>query len=572
VGAEFKFKALVIAAIIRVEKRAVQAKESVMKTRSRSQEFAPDSAWLLACVAAATVAAGCQNAEEAGGAETVAEPLIAQETPRGDTVAALAEPAAEHCIQEELNAIADPLERFEEAFECGDELFETEFNSLDGVGANVGDGGRFSRVPRADLNRPGQWATHVPQRATGPNGQACNHCHESTEQGSGSAGEFGDGSGVAALNVIRDPQHTAFVGQFIQRNTPHLFAIGALQRLAEEMTDELHAQRDAAREQACKHHRSVRVSLKSKGVSFGSIVVRCKGRDQLRGIDGIDGDLVVKPLQWKGNTLFVRDFNRGAGNNELGMQAVEITGDDVDGDGDGVVNEFGIGDMSALAIYNAGQPRPVSQLELRALGLEGQLGLEPLTDDQVAAIGRGDALFSRIGCASCHKPALVIDAPIFSEPSQSPFYRDAVFPAGQDPVARGVDPANPITFDLTLDQPDNVFEIGGEEVRLGTLEANDAGGAIVRLFGDLKRHDMGPGLAENIDETGTGASVWLTKELWGVGSTGPYLHDGRATTLAEAILEHGGEAAASRRRFQRLPTGAQADIVAFLENLILIKI
>ncbi|MGH7151634.1 MAG: hypothetical protein ACREIU_13090 [Planctomycetota bacterium] len=55
-----------------------------------------------------------------------------------------------------------------------------------------------------------------------------------------------------------------------------------------------------------------------------------------------------------------------------------------------------------------------------------------------------------------------------------------------------------------------------------------APGAIQRL-GDLKRHDMGPGLAEPIDEVGTGSSAFLTENLWGVGSTAPYLHDGRAT-------------------------------------------
>src|SRR5262245_11270056 len=42
-------------------------------------------------------------------------------------------------------------EAFEEVFEIGDNLFATEFNALDGVGANVGTGQRFSRVPRADL-------------------------------------------------------------------------------------------------------------------------------------------------------------------------------------------------------------------------------------------------------------------------------------------------------------------------------------------------------------------------------------------------------------------------------------
>ena len=83
---------------------------------------------------------------------------------------------------------------------------------------------------------------------------------------------------------------------------------------------------------------------------------------------------------------------------------------------------------------------------------------------------------------------------------------------------------------------------------------------------------MGQDLAESIDETGTGKSVWLTKELWGVGSTAPYLHDGRATTLTEAILEHGGEAAAAKESFELLALADQEALIAFLDNLILFKI
>jgi CxxC motif-containing protein (DUF1111 family) len=82
---------------------------------------------------------------------------------------------------------------------------------------------------------------------------------------------------------------------------------------------------------------------------------------------------------------------------------------------------------------------------------------------------------------------------------------------------------------------------------------------------------MGPGLAENVDAAGTGASVFLTENLWGVGSTPPYLHDGRATSLSEAIREHGGEAQASRDRFLRLTAREQRDLVRFLKNLVLFK-
>ncbi len=93
----------------------------------------------------------------------------------------------------------------------------------------------------------------------------------------------------------------------------------------------------------------------------------------------------------------------------------------------------------------------------------------------------------------------------------------------------------------------------------------------VPLYADLKRHDMGPGLAEKIDEVGTGASVWMTKELWGVGQTGQYLHDGRATTLPEAILLHGGDAEDQRDDFVDLTDAEQADLVRFLQNLVILK-
>jgi hypothetical protein len=481
----------------------------------------------------------------------------------------LHEPQAEHIDQAELVALVaagEHHEAFLEAFEGGDELFETVFNLLDGVGANVGQGQRFSRVPRADLAGAGEWARHTPERATGPNAQACNHCHLQP---------FDDGAGPVAGNVHRDPTHSGVLSRFIIRNTPHVFAPGALQRLAEEMSEELDDRRDEIIGFVCRTGRAARGSLSAKGVDFGSLVVRprslrpCRVDVDTRDVRGVDPDLVIKPFQWKGINTSLRDFNRGAGHNELGMQAVEIVGHGVDGDFDGVVDEMTIGDMTGLAIYLAAQPRPVSKLELNALGL-----LEPpLTTGEVSSIQRGEQFFALIGCSGCHRPSLRIDEPIFSEPSQHAAYRDATFPAGQNPRAEGVDPRFAVTFDLTRDQPDNVIELpSGEEVRLGSFERDSQGRAIVRLYGDLRRHDMGPELAETIDEAGTGASVWITKELWGVGNTGPWLHDGRATTLTEAILFHGGEATLTRRAFEVLPRQAQEDIVAFLDSLVLFKV
>ena len=98
------------------------------------------------------------------------------------------------------------------------------------------------------------------------------------------------------------------------------------------------------------------------------------------------------------------------------------------------------------------------------------------------------------------------------------------------------------------------------------------GTAQVELYGDLKRHDIGQDMAESIDEKGTGPSVFLTENLWGVGTTGPWMHDGRATTLAGAIALHGGEAASSRGRFQALSDAQQQEVIAFLDNLVLFKL
>ena len=465
-------------------------------------------------------------------------------------------PRAVHHTQAAMEAGGFPF-----AFVEGDEFFETIFNAVDGVGANVGDGSRFTRVPRADLdNGVDAWLNHSPPRATGPNGQACNECHNRP---------FGTFAGSSATAVHRDPMRNGLLGEFIRRDTPHLAGAGGLQRLAEEMTEDLHFIRASAAAQACASGLMKKKGLLTKGVNFGKIKAIPSGGPCVATFDtsqvvGVDSDLVVKPFQWKGSDATIRIFNRGAMHNELGMQPVELTGDGVDGDGDGVVDEGTIGDITGLTIYLAGQPRPTTRIELASLGI-----IDPLTHTEKVDIKQGGKVFRQVGCAKCHKPALKLIDPIFSEPSQNPNYRDnGTFPAGQPALVV----ANAITFDLTADLPDNVINEGlFNEFRLGDFEANLHGEAIVRLFGDLKRHDMGPGLAETIDEVGTGASVWLTKELWGVGSTEPYLHDGRATTLTEAILEHGGEGLASRDAFAIRPLADQAALLAYLNNLVLFK-
>jgi hypothetical protein len=209
----------------------------------------------------------------------------------------------------------------------------------------------------------------------------------------------------------------------------------------------------------------------------------------------------------------------------------------------------------------------VTRVELAKHGV-----IDPMTSEEHDAIRRGEVLFSKGGCDQCHLPSLKIDDPTFSTPSLSPLYRDAVFPGGLDPRAEGVDPLRAVSYDLTHDLPDNlILTASGEEVRLGVFATHPQGGAVIPLYADLKRHDMGPELADGVDETGTGPSVWLNRPLWGVGSTDPYLHDGRATTPDEAILAHGGEAAGAGAAYGVLGEAERAQIIAFLENMVLFR-
>jgi Di-haem oxidoreductase, putative peroxidase len=473
----------------------------------------------------------------------------------------------EHLDQRELIKLVKQgmtHEAFELAFEHGDEMFETIFVAPDGVGANIGNGARFTRVPRADLAGPGQWATHTPARITGPNAAACNGCHNKPAN---------DGAGGIEVNVVRDPLMTGNVADYIERNTPHVFGAGAIQRLAEEMTAELRATRAWAGEAACASGRPQSMRLQAKGVHFGTITARpseahpCTPSFDESGIEGVAADLVIRPFRWKGADVMLRAFVREAANNELGMQAVELVGRGVDGDHDGVVNELSVGDVSALEIYVAAQPRPVTEVELAEHGLA-----EPLPPEQIEAIEQGEVLFAKVGCDQCHRPTLTVQDPVFHVPSPSPLYRDAIFPSGLEPRKEGVDPIQAVSYDMTRDLPDNLVEKpDGGEIHLGVFAPDPQGRAAIPLYADLKRHEMGPELADAIDEIGTGPSVWLTRPLWGIGSTDPYLHDGRATTLDEAIRLHGGEAAPVRAAYVALGEGERAQLIAFLQNMVLFR-
>ncbi|WP_377159292.1 di-heme oxidoredictase family protein [Roseateles sp. UC29_93] len=98
----------------------------------------------------------------------------------------------------------------------------------------------------------------------------------------------------------------------------------------------------------------------------------------------------------------------------------------------------------------------------------------------------------------------------------------------------------------------------------------------IKPYTDLLLHDMGSELADNFAESQASGSQWRTSALWGIGYTERvagtgvkvgYLHDGRARTLTEAVLWHGGEGDASRQRFVKLSTADREALLAFLNSL-----
>ena len=87
------------------------------------------------------------------------------------------------------------------------------------------------------------------------------------------------------------------------------------------------------------------------------------------------------------------------------------------------------------------------------------------------------------------------------------------------------------------------------------------------VYSDLLVHDMGPDLADGLVMKDASGSEFRTQPLWGLSPVGPYLHDGRAETIAEAIAWHGGEAERAREGWLSLDGDQQALILEFLESL-----
>ncbi|MEO8574565.1 MAG: di-heme oxidoredictase family protein [Pyrinomonadaceae bacterium] len=372
---------------------------------------------------------------------------------------------------------------------------------------------------------------------------SCASCHGRPR---GSAGFGGD--------VVTRPE---------SRDAPHLFGLGLKEMLADEITTDLRSIRDQAVAQAQITHANVTRNLQSKGIDYGKITARPNGTLDTSEVAGVDTNLRVKPFFHHGGTISIREFIVGAFNDEMGLQAVDPdlmlahdggrvetpSGMILDGSTDqisGPLATSAVHDEDGDGIANEIPSSVVDHMEFYLLNY-----FKAGTHQQSNGAIKGLGTFKEIGCAQCHIPDLQINHD----------RRVADVETAYDPV-RG-------NFNSLFATAAPLFSLVSDSSGYPEWKRPNGGSFLVRnIFTDFRRHDLGPNFKErNYD--GSYQTMFLTTSLWGVGSTGPYGHDGRSMHLLDVILRHGGEALQARNNFASKNQTRQQEVIEFLNTLIL---
>lgn len=421
-------------------------------------------------------------------------------------------------------------EQFKKLREVGKELFGARFTTLDGAGRPRATG---AILPTKTKHA----AKTLFSRTAGSDANSCSSCHNQPFMGG--AGDFvmnvfvAEGFANADFQTI-DPEFSN------ERGSNHVFGSGLLEMLAREMSADLIALRKKAVRDAKTIGKSVTVELESKGVSYGSITAAPDGIVDLSKIEGVDTDLVIRPLSQKGVMTSLRQFTVNAMNDHHGIQSVERWGarwtGEEDFDEDNIKNELSSANVSALVAWQASLPAP--------------LQTKPDNKEWQKLSATGAEAFNNLGCTQCHRTSLPLKSLSFQDPG-------------------------PLDVAGTLSTKDvkevAVYDLAQLEWAQ-KLPRNDKGEVLVPLFGDLKRHKITDeevaGLGNELfSQRFVGRDIFMTAELWGIGSTSPYGHRNDITTLDEIIREHGGEAREARDAYVKADEQSREAIIAFLKTL-----
>ena len=415
----------------------------------------------------------------------------------------------------------------------GRQLFQRKFSLTEGLG------------PRVNADSSGDITT---TRALGAGmTDSCAACHGRPK---GSAGFGGD--------VVTRPD---------SRDAPHLFGLGIVEQLAEEMTEALRLQRDNAIARAASTGvYEKRIKLSAKGIDFGELKVMPGGEVDTSKINGIDEDLRVRPFFHQGGTASIREFVIGALKDEMGLQAwdpvlCKVTdpqnpqavsspsGFKYNPD----VDEFerppvcdSLTDADADGVASEINPALIDHLEFYLLNY-----FKPAQYKQSPITNRGRRVMDEIGCTSCHISKLTIDSD----------RRVA-------DVETNYDAKNGIFNKLFAIASTRFGEPVIDNDAYPVLPPSGAAFTVKNFFSDLKRHDLGEAFHER-EYDGSLVKEFVTEPLWGVGSTAPYGHDGRSINLDAVIRRHGGQAKPSKLKYERLAPVDQLALREFLNTLVL---
>jgi CxxC motif-containing protein (DUF1111 family) len=230
-------------------------------------------------------------------------------------------------------------------------------------------------------------------------------------------------------------------------------------------------------------------------------------------------------LGWKAQIASVNDFVLNACANELGLevpghhQAMMPLAPKYQTDGLDLTAD----ECDALTVYVRSLPRPD---ERRAAN-----------DGELKILASGKAAFKSVGCASCHTPTM--------------------------------GPAEGIYSDLL------VHDMGPELADLGSYgdssSEDDEEPLIPPFAANAGRQGQTPGQAVAAAPrqfVGATKQEWRTPPLWGFRDSGPYLHDGRAETLEQAVAMHGGQGAQAAQKFFELSPRERREVETFLKSLV----
>ena len=223
---------------------------------------------------------------------------------------------------------------------------------------------------------------------------------------------------------------------------------------------------------------------------------------------------------WRGQTLDLRSFVAGACSVELGLT--------VPGGGATRSPVAPTVTIRQKPLLNSLGNREIGSLELDDLEFSSLVAFvsslpapgrrEPIHADQIAQVRHGEQVFEAARCAVCHRPTLGKVAGLYS--------------------------------DLLL-----------HDLGPGLYDPQPSPSAVR----SAQYYDSGPTLG---DYVGIRPYEWRTPPLWGLADSGPYMHDGRALTVAEAVMSHGGQAESSVRLYQSLSDSDRRALLTFLSSLV----